>query len=71
MNFFSKKKKETKPAIVDLQSMFMNDESEGDHGKEAMLDYQLSYLLRLANTNEFGSELGKRVLMQLMEKDIN
>lgn len=69
MNFFSKKKKETKPAIVDLQSMFMNDESEGDHGKEAMLDYQLSYLLRLANTYEFGSELGKRVLMQLMEKE--
>ena len=51
MGFFSKKKnEEIKSSIVDLQSMFMNDDSEGDHGKEAMLDYQLSYLLRLAST---------------------
>ena len=70
MGFFSKKKREEpKPAIMDLQSMFMNDESEGDHGKEAMLDYQLSYLLRLASTYEFGDNLGKRTLMKLIEKE--
>ena len=69
MGFFSKnKEEETKSAIVDLQSMFMNDESEGDHGKEAMLDYQLSYLLRLASTYETGFGLGQRTLMKLIEE---
>jgi len=59
MGFLNKKKKEeNKTAIMDLQSIFMIDESEGDNGKEAMLDYQLSYLLRLASTYEtcFGLE---------------
>jgi hypothetical protein len=69
MEIFSKKKKEeTKPAKVDLQSMFMNDETEGDHGKEAMLDYQLSYLLRLASTYETGFGLGQRTLLKLIEE---
>lgn len=69
MGFFNKKKKEeNKTAIVDLQSIFMVDESEGDHGKEAMLDYQLSYLLRLASTYETGFGLGQRALMKFIEE---
>ena len=69
MGFFSKKKnEEIKSSIADLQSMFMNDDSEGDHGKEAMLDYQLSYLLRLASTYETGFELGQRTIMKLIEE---
>lgn len=67
MGLFNKKKTdEPKPAVADMPSLFMNDDSEGDHGKEAMLDYQLSYLLRLANTYESGDELAKRVLMKLI-----
>ena len=70
MGFFSKNKKEdTRSGIVDLQSMFMNDESEGDHGKEAMLDYQLSYLFRLASTYDTGFGLGQRTLIKLIEKE--
>lgn len=68
MGLFSKKKTtEPRLAVADTPSLFMNDDSEGNHGKETMLDYQLSYLLRLANTCESGSELAKRVLMKLME----
>ena len=67
MGLFKKKKNdEPKPAVADMPSLFMNDDSEGDHGKEAMLDFQLSYLLRIANTYEDGSELAKRVLMKMM-----
>lgn len=69
MGLFNKKKNdEPKPAVADMPSLFMNDDSEGDHGKEAMLDFQLSYLLRIANTYEDGSELAKRVLMKMMGK---
>lgn len=49
-------------------SLFMYDNSEGDYGKEAMLDYQMSYLLRLSATVERGFEVGKRVLMRLLDK---
>jgi len=67
MGLFNKKKNdEPKPAVADMPSLFMNDDSEGDHGKESMLDFQLSYLLRIANTYEDGSELAKRVLMKMM-----
>ena len=67
MGLFNKKKNdEPRPAVADLPSLFMNDDSEGDHGKEAMLDYQLSYLLRIANTYEDGSEMAKRVLMKMI-----
>ncbi len=67
MGLFNKKKTdEPRPAVADMPSLFMNDDSEGDHGKESMLDYQLSYLLRLANTCEFGDEFAKRVLMKLI-----
>lgn len=69
MGLFSKKKiTESKPAVADMPSLFMNDDSEGNHGKETMLDYQLSYLLRIANTCEDGSELAGRVLMRLIEE---
>lgn len=69
MGLFSKKKtNEPRPAVADMPSLFMNDDSEGDHGKEAMLDYQLSYLLRLSGTYEIGNEFGKRTLMKLMSK---
>ena len=51
MGLFNKKKNdEPKPAVADMPSLFMNDDSEGDHGTEALLDFQLSYLLRIANT---------------------
>ena len=69
MGLFNRKKVgEPKPSVADMLSSFMNDDSEGDHGKEAMLDYQLSYLLRMANTYESGSELAKRVLMKMIGK---
>ncbi len=29
-------------------SLFMHDDSEGDYGKEAMLDYQMSWVMRVA-----------------------
>lgn len=71
MGLFNKKKtNETKPAVADMPSLFMCDDSEGDHGKEAMLDYQLSYLLRIANSSEEGNELGKRALMKLLGKEV-
>ena len=67
MGLFSKKKtKEPRLAVADVPSLFMNDDSEGNHGKETMLDYQLSYLLRIANTYEDGAQLAKRVLMNLI-----
>ena len=67
MGLFNKKKtNEPKLAIADMPSLFMTDESEGDHGKEAMLDYQLSYLLRIANTTEIGNEFAQRVLMKVI-----
>lgn len=67
MGLFNKKKNdEPRPAVADMPSLFMTDDSEGDHGKESMLDYQLSYLLRVANTYEDGSELAKRVLMKMI-----
>jgi len=67
MGLFSKKKTtESRIAVANMPSLFMNDDSEGNHGKETMLDYQLSYLLRLANTVENGHQLAARVLMKLM-----
>ncbi len=70
MGLFNKKKNdEPRAAVADMPSLFMNDDSEGDHGKEAMLDYQLSYLLRLSNTSESGYTLGERALMKLMGKE--
>ena len=69
MGLFNKKKMdEPRQAVCGLSSLFMNDESEGDHSKEAMLDYQLSYLLRLANTSEFGDRLARHTLMKLIEE---
>ncbi len=71
MGLFNKKKtNETKLAVADMPSLFMCDDSEGNHGKEAMLDYQLSYLLRLASSSESGDELAKRTLMKLLEKEV-
>lgn len=71
MGLFNKKKtNDLRPAIADMTSLLMCDNSEGNHGKEAMLDYQLSYLLRIANTSEEGNELGKRTLMKLLGKEI-
>ena len=69
MGLFNKKSNEGKPAMVSMSSIFMNDDSEGDHGKETMLDYQLSYLLRIANTQQSGSEFAERVLMKLIGVD--
>ena len=74
MGLFNKKKNdEPRPAVADMPSLFMNDSSEGDHGKEAMLDYQLSYLLRLAdkNVHEIGDEISKRTLLKLLEKEVH
>lgn len=74
MGLFNKKKNdEPRPAVADMTSLFMNDDSEGDHGKEAMLDYQLSYLLRLADKNfhGMGDEISRRTLMKLLEKEVH
>jgi hypothetical protein len=71
MGLFNKNPKEEKPAIVSMPSILMNDDSEGDHGKETMLDYELSYLLRIANTTEFGNDFAQRVLRMLIGADSN
>ena len=74
MGLFNKKRNdEPRLAVADTQSLFMNDDSEGDHGKEAMLDYQLSYLLRLADKNVLGmgDEISRRTLMKLLEKEVH
>ena len=72
MGLFSRKrdKDEPRPAVIDMPSLFMNDNSEGDFGKEAMLDYQLSYLLRLADSNNRGAgdEISRRTIMKLLGK---
>lgn len=74
MGLFSRKrdKEEPRPAAIDMPSLFMNDDSEGDFGKEAMLDYQLSYLLRLADSNNHGTgeEISRRTIMKLLEKKV-
>ncbi|MBO4588858.1 MAG: PD-(D/E)XK nuclease family protein [Bacteroidales bacterium] len=65
MSLFKKDKtKEPEIALADMPSIFMIDDSEGDHGKESMLDFQLSYLLRVTTTESI--ELSKRVLMKLI-----
>lgn len=38
--------------IKPLDSKFMSDHSEGDHGREAILDYELSWVLRMAADND-------------------
>lgn len=74
MGLFNKKKNdEPRPSVAEMPSLFMNDDSEGDYGKEAMLDYQLSYLLRLADKNVRGTgdEISRRTLMKLLEKEVH
>jgi hypothetical protein len=34
-------------------SFFMKDSSESDYGKEAMLDFQLSWLMRIAAQKDY------------------
>ena len=38
--------------IQPLDSKFMSDHSEGDHGLEAILDYELSWVIRMAADND-------------------
>ena len=51
-------------------SLFMQDNSEGDHGKEAMLDYQMSWLMRLAAETKVENkrlhQISKEVLLRLI-----
>lgn len=69
--FFKKgKTEEPRPAVAEMPSLFMNDDSEGNFGKETMLDYQLSYLLRLVNGYETGDEISRRTIMKLLGKKV-
>ena len=55
-------------------SLFMQDNSEGDYGKEAILDYQLSWIMRVAASKEIQEknnmlfERCKKVLLKLIGK---
>lgn len=40
-------------------SFFMKDSSESDYGKEAMLDFQLSWLMRIAANKDYENEKPK------------
>ncbi|MCR5190177.1 MAG: PD-(D/E)XK nuclease family protein [Bacteroidales bacterium] len=55
-------------------SLFMHDNSDSDYGKEAMLDYQLSWIMRVAASKEIQEknnvlfERCKKVLLKLIGK---
>ena len=53
------------------KSLFMQDSSRNNHGYEAMLDYQISWLLRLAKEekNDWLHEIARSVLFKLIEKE--
>ena len=52
------------------KSLFMQDSSRSNHGYEAMLDYQISWLLRLAKEekNDRLHKIARSVLFKLIEK---
>ncbi len=53
------------------KSLFMQDSSRSNHGYEAMLDYQISWLLRLAKEekNDWLHKIARSVLFKLIEKE--
>lgn len=66
-----RKKKETvnRLPVWEQTSSFMSDESEGDHGKEAILDYELSWLIRQAKDGNYPLDvIAKKALLQLIER---
>ncbi len=76
MGLFNKKRNdEPRLAVADTPSLFMHDDSEGDYGKEAMLDYQMSWVMRVAANKamqEKNSLLHKRctdILLKLIGKN--
>lgn len=48
--------------------LFMNDNSESDYGKEAMLDYQLSWLLRLSACRDLENKKLEKISRKVMLK---
>lgn len=59
-------------------SFFMKDSSESDYGKEAMLDFQLSWLMRIAAQKDYENEkpklfaIARKTLLRLIDiKDSN
>ena len=59
-------------------SFFMKDRSESDYGKEAMLDFQLSWLMRIAAQKDYKNEkpklyaIARDTLLRLIDiKDSN
>ena len=52
------------------KSLFMQDSSRSNHGYETMLDYQISWLLRLAKEeiNDRLHDVARSVLFKLIEK---
>lgn len=70
MGLFKKKKEtiEVTP-IAEQISSFMCDESEGDHGKETILDYEMSWLMRQAKEGKYPLDIiGKKALLQLIDR---
>ena len=53
------------------KSLYMQDSSRSNHGYETMLDYQISWLLRLAKegTNDRLHNVARSVLFKLIEKE--
>ena len=60
---------------MDMYSFFMHDESENNHGYEHMLDFQMSWVMRVAANKDIQKSnpiLYKRcfdILMKLIEKE--
>ena len=53
------------------KSLFMQDSSRSNHGYETMLDYQISWLLRLAKEgkNDRLQKIARSVLFKLIERE--
>lgn len=53
------------------KSLFMQDSSRSNHGYETMLDYQISWLLRLAKEekDDWLHKVARNVLLKMIEKE--
>lgn len=55
------------------RSLFMEDDSEGNYGKEAMLDFQMSWLMRISTDKRYDNtklgDISRYVVLNLLELD--
>ena len=47
-----------------MKNLFMSDCSEGDYGKEALLDYEMSWVLRLCAEKNVPNDKLKKIALQ-------